>query len=61
MLGYSRLVMKSEGNETNLGLDEDDLYQIAKFLDALLEADMTNKNNERKKDERNNYINPVAR
>jgi len=29
-------------------LDADDLTQIAKFLDALLEADMTNKSNERK-------------
>lgn len=28
--------------------DEDDLTQIAKFLDALLEVDMTNKSNERK-------------
>lgn len=29
--------------------DEDDLTQIAKFLDALLEVDMTNKSNERKR------------
>ena len=35
-------------DEPTLELDEDDLTQIAKFLDALLEADMTNKSNERK-------------
>ena len=29
-------------------LDADDLTQIAKFLDALLEADIANKSNERK-------------
>ena len=29
-------------------LDEDEQFQLAKFLDALLEADMTNKSNERK-------------
>lgn len=29
-------------------LDTDDLTQIAKFLDALLEADIANKRNERK-------------
>jgi hypothetical protein len=31
-----------------LVLDEDEQFQLAKFLDALLEADMTNKSNERK-------------
>ena len=31
-------------------LDADDLTQIAKFLDALLEADIANKSNERKQD-----------
>ena len=36
-------------DEPTLELDEDDLTQIAKFLDALLEADMTNKSNERKR------------
>lgn len=35
-------------NEPELVLDEDDLMKIAKFLDALLEVDMTNKSNERK-------------
>lgn len=35
-------------DEPELVLDEDDLTQIAKFLDALLEVDMTNKSNERK-------------
>lgn len=36
-------------DEPELVLDEDDLTQIAKFLDALLEVDMTNKSNERKR------------
>lgn len=31
-------------------LDADDLTQIAKFLDALLEADIANKSNKRKQD-----------
>lgn len=35
-------------DEPELVLNEDDLIQIAKFLDALLEVDMTNKSNERK-------------
>lgn len=35
-------------DEPTPGLDEDDLTQIATFLDALLEADMTNKSNGRK-------------
>lgn len=35
-------------DEPELVLDEDEQFQLAKFLDALLEADMTNKSNERK-------------
>ena len=35
-------------DEPVLVLDEDEQFQLAKFLDALLEADMTNKSNERK-------------
>lgn len=35
-------------DEPELVLDEDERLQLAKFLDALLEADMTNKSNERK-------------
>ena len=35
-------------DEPELLLDEDDLTQIAQFLDALSEVDMTNKSNERK-------------
>jgi hypothetical protein len=35
-------------DEPVLVLDEDEQFQLAKFLDALLEADMSNKNNERK-------------
>lgn len=34
-------------DEPELVLDEDEQFQLAKFLDALLEADMTNKSNER--------------
>jgi len=30
-------------------LDEDEQFQLAKFLDALLEADMTNKSSERQR------------
>jgi len=36
-------------DEPELVLDEDEQFQLAKFLDALLEADMTNKSNERKR------------
>lgn len=32
-----------------MALDDDERLQLAKFLDALLEADMTNKSNERKR------------
>lgn len=35
-------------DEPVLVLDEDEQFQLAKFLDALLEADMSNKSNERK-------------
>ena len=35
-------------DEPELVLDEDEQFNLAKFLDALLEADMTNKSNERK-------------
>ena len=35
-------------DEPTLVLDDDERLQLAKFLDALLEADMTNKSNERK-------------
>ena len=35
-------------DEPEFVLDEDEQFQLAKFLDALLEADMTNKSNERK-------------
>ncbi|MGB3023198.1 MAG: hypothetical protein WBB39_00120 [Candidatus Saccharimonadales bacterium] len=34
--------------EPELVLDEDEQFNLAKFLDALLEADMTNKSNERR-------------
>ncbi len=34
-------------DEPVLVLDEDEQFQLAKFLDALLEADMSNKSNER--------------
>jgi hypothetical protein len=40
-------------DEPELVLNEDEQIQLAKFLDALLEADMTNRSNERKKDEAN--------
>jgi len=43
-------------DEPELVLDEDDLTQIAKFLDALLEVDMTNKSNERNKHNENNNL-----
>ncbi len=36
-------------DEPELVLDEDEQFQLAKFLDALLEADMTNKSNERQR------------
>ena len=36
-------------NEPVMALDDDERLQLAKFLDALLEADMTNKSNERKR------------
>lgn len=35
-------------DEPVMVLDKDEQIQLAKFLDALLEADMTNKSNERK-------------
>lgn len=47
-------------DEPELVLDEDEQIQLAKFLDALLEADMTNKSNERKKDEANWIISQIA-
>lgn len=43
-------------NELELVLNEDDLTQIAKFLDALLEVDMTNKSNERDKRNEKNIL-----
>ena len=39
---------QSANNEIALALDDDELAQLAKFFDALLEADMINKSNERK-------------
>lgn len=36
-------------DEPVVALDDDERLQLAKFLDALLEADMTNKSNERKR------------
>ena len=41
-------LIRAINDEPELVLDKDDLTQIAKFLDALLEVDMTNKSNERK-------------
>jgi len=42
------LIQESTDTQAVPMFDEDDLTQIAKFLDALLEVDMTNKSNERK-------------
>ena len=41
--------VQADDDEPVMVLHEDERLQLAKFLDALLEADMTNKNNERQR------------
>lgn len=44
---------RAVNDEPVMALDDDERLQLAKFLDALLEADMTNKSNERKRSNEN--------
>ncbi len=46
--------METKPNEP--ALNQDELEQLAKFLDALLEVDMTNKSNERNKRNEKNIL-----